>query len=497
MTVAIILQCDPSFRNKASYVFETFFETLGIPFRFFESPQHVDKKDLVLCYGDASVFSSRNRTLIIPSSPQGSSYFRTRTPYDPRRVTWITWGGAKLPILFSEATTQQNVLTTLPSGAIQINHDVVASAFYFLACWQELILKARDQWDRFPFQGSLQQKLDIVQRPVVMEYLQVLHEALNTLCERDQKQPISIPLWPDGKKFAVCLTHDVHTLKRWSMASVRAEVRRCAGLVLKHKQPGRGLSRFAHSTLSVIKRENPVAPHLWLEQEKRYGYSSSFYFMTGGSSSFDPPHYWNDKASFKHAIDAIEQRGGEVGFHPSFNTYNQLDQMASEKALLDQMLSGSVFGCRQHDLRFEHPTTWRHQEAAGLIYNSTLYFAEKIGFRAGWSMPFRPYDPDRDARMRIWELPLTVMDVTLRNYERLDPEQGFESICAIIDAVRRVNGLFVMLWHPEFGVMTPAWAPIYERILEKVSSSEAYVGSGKQILDWWCARLKQLEERSS
>ncbi len=129
MSVAIILQCDPSFRNKASYVFETFFETLGIPYRFFESHQHVDQKDLVLCYGDASLFSSRDRTLIIPSSPQGSSYFRTRTPYDPRRVTWITWGGAKLPILFSEATTQQNVLTTLPSGAIQINHDVVASAF--------------------------------------------------------------------------------------------------------------------------------------------------------------------------------------------------------------------------------------------------------------------------------------------------------------------------------------------------------------------------------
>lgn len=112
-------------------------------------------------------------------------------------------------------------------------------------------------------------------------------------------------------------------------------------------------------------------------------------------------------------------------------------------------------------------------------------------------MPFRPYDPDRDARMRIWELPLTVMDGTLRDYELFDPEKGFESICAILDAVRRVNGLFVMLWHPEFGVATPAWAPIYERLLEKVSSSEAYVGSGKQILDWWRARLKQLEERNS
>ena len=484
MTVAIILQCDPSFRNKASYVFETFFETLGIPFRFMKSPQNVSEKDLVLCYGDASVFSSRDRTLIIPSSPQGSSYFRTRTPYDPRRVTWITWGGAKLPILFSEATTQENFLTTLPSGAIQINHDIVASAFYFLACWQELTLKDRDHWARFPFQGSLQQQLDIVQRPVVMEYLHLLHQALNTLCEPDQMQPVPIPFWPDGKKFAVCLTHDVHTVKRWSLASVGAEVRRCAGLVLKHIQPVRGFSRLAHSTLSVIKRENPVAPHLLLEQEKRYGYSSSFYLMTGNSSSFDPPLYGSDKESFKHAIDAIEQRGGEVGLHPSFNTYNRPDQMAAEMARLEQLVNGSIVGCRQHDLRFEHPTTWRHQEAAGLTYDSTLYFAEKTGFRAGWSMPFRPYDPDLDARMRIWELPLTVMDGTLRDYERLDPEKGFESISAILDTVKRVNGLFVMLWHNDFGAATPAWAPIYERLLEKVSSSQAYVGNGKQILDW-------------
>ena len=98
--------------------------------------------------------------------------------------------------------------------------------------------------------------------------------------------------------------------------------------------------------------------------------------------------------------------------------------------------------------------------------------------------------------MRIWELPLTVMDGTLRDYERLDPEKGFERICEVLDAVRRVNGLFVMLWHTDFGAMTPAWAPIYERILEKISSSEAYVGSGKQILDWWSSRLKRLEERN-
>lgn len=81
-----------------------------------------------------------------------------------------------------------------------------------------------------------------------------------------------------------------------------------------------------------------------------------------------------------------------------------------EKNRLEEIIGRDVLGCRQHLLRFEVPTTWRIQEKAGFVYDTTLSFADHDGFRCGICLPSEPYDLVENRILSLWEIPLTVMD---------------------------------------------------------------------------------------
>src|SRR5213079_764648 len=97
-------------------------------------------------------------------------------------------------------------------------------------------------------------------------------------------------------------------------------------------------------------------------------------------------------------------------------------------ARLDAVIGGNVVGGRQHYLRFRVPETWREWEAAGLRYDSTMTFAGHEGFRCGTSHAYRPFDLEEDRELMIEELPLVVMDGTLRLYRGLTAAEAMDSV---------------------------------------------------------------------
>src|SRR4030065_531226 len=107
-----------------------------------------------------------------------------------------------------------------------------------------------------------------------------------------------------------------------------------------------------------------------------------------------------------------------------------MDKMILEKKKLDKIAASKDYGCRQHYLRWETPLTWRNQEKTGLLYDATLSFADHTGFRCGICMPFQPFDFVENRKLNIWELPLPVMEDSLRayNYQNLTPEAAYEQI---------------------------------------------------------------------
>ena len=188
-----------------------------------------------------------------------------------------------------------------------------------------------------------------------------------------------------------------------------------------------------------------------------------------------------------------------MGLHAGYRSYNDLRTMGQEKIRFDQVVNNRKYGCRQHFLRWRTPETWRIQERLGLLYDTTVSFADREGFRCGICLPFRPYDVLEDRVLDVWELPLTVMDGTLQNpnYRGLTPEQAFDEVVKHVETVKKSKGVFVLLWHnSSFDRLGgwEGWREVYEKVMEYMASQGPFVENGRGIIEWWAERSKQCEE---
>ncbi|MBD3266145.1 hypothetical protein GF373_05700 [bacterium] len=84
--------------------------------------------------------------------------------------------------------------------------------------------------------------------------------------------------------------------------------------------------------------------------------------------------------------------------------------------------------------------------------------------------PFRPFDIEQNREIDLIEIPLIVMEGTLKQYRGLTPEEGEKRILTLAKRCKRVNGVFTLLWHNTsiYGDWKP-WFEMYCRVLPKLA----------------------------
>jgi hypothetical protein len=109
----------------------------------------------------------------------------------------------------------------------------------------------------------------------------------------------------------------------------------------------------------------------------------------------------------------------------------------------------SEWGGRQHYLRWDAALTWKYWDDAGLSYDSTLAYAERVGFRCGVCFEYPVFDALGRRQLDLRERPLVAMDVSMLSdsYMGLCPERSLEEIDSLATTCRLFQGDFTLLWH--------------------------------------------------
>ena len=122
----------------------------------------------------------------------------------------------------------------------------------------------------------------------------------------------------------------------------------------------------------------------------------------------------------------------------------------------------------------ELPRTYQELLDAGIREDYTMGYAEAPGFRAGMALPFPWFDLEAGRCTELILHPFTVMDVTLKEYQQLSPEQGLRSALQLLDTVRAAGGTFCTLWHnssfSDIGHWKP-WRAVYLQIISEAAHS--------------------------
>jgi len=312
----------------------------------------------------------------------------------------------------------------------------------------------RDQYDRFPYYAS--KNRDIFE-PKVSQYL-VEH--------RYQVE------YPNDAPFAVCLTHDIDTVYRSKLSKGLSVLR-----ALKH-----GSSPAVLQSLSQMRSKKlPLCNFSEImDLEEKYGAKSTFFFMV---ESPEDQNYSYNIEDLDPEIRNIGDRGWEVGLHGGHSTYLNPEEMREKKERLEKVAGKPVIGYRNHFLRFRVPDTWEYLSQAGFLYDTTLGYADCVGFRNGMCHPFRPFNLNTGREIDIVEIPLVVMDGTLDRYMRLDASKAWELIRRLIDYIEQCHGVFTLLWHNTY--MEDERLRFYKKVLAYCREKDAWLTSGEEIEKRW------------
>ncbi len=379
----------------------------------------------------------------------------------------------------------------------------VPSSISKIAIDPRTLLKGHYEAERLPkdfspdrlvpdFAFNVLNPLGLLYRPVVDE---------DFLANGGQK-----PIWPDGRPFAVCLTHDVDEVSDYSF---KQNLRSISLQFLNTDNIRQKCKAYLDIAIDLAKtgvyhrRKDPFHYfERWLEVEKKINAYSTF-FVWPGYSNVTKHHYTDctyelhdsiffseQKCTVAEMIQEIDRRGWEIGLHPSWYSFDDADELKRQKESLEKALGHEIVSVRQHYLHYDIRVTPRVQAKAGFKYDSTLGFNDNVGFRFGTCYPWHLYDLKAEKELPIKEIPLIIEDGAMLHPNkgmRLDEDTAFQYIIQITEAVETVGGVLTLLWHPNH-IHKPARWNLYRRALDMLAAKNAWFSTVQQVAEWFHAK---------
>lgn len=172
--------------------------------------------------------------------------------------------------------------------------------------------------------------------------------------------------------------------------------------------------------------------------------------MNSKKSKFDG-NYNVDDDNIKNIFKYINKNSHFIGLHPSYLSYKSESIIQEEtmdiNRVLDECNLNNIVGARQHYLKWCNPTTWQIYENADIMFDSSLTFAGKAGFRCGTCYEYSVYDLLNRKKLKLKEKPLIVMDGTLTEYMKLSYDDALKYVVYLARQCKLYNGDFIILWH--------------------------------------------------
>lgn len=190
-----------------------------------------------------------------------------------------------------------------------------------------------------------------------------------------------------------------------------------------------------------------------------------FFWLLGDYNEFDKNHSHQNQ----NQQDLIREitSWASIGIHPSYISNFNETSLPLEIKRLEKIASHKILKSRQHFIKLNFPHTYQQLLKSGISEDYTMGFAHKIGFRAGTSTPFRWFDLSRNEQTLLTIYPFVAMDVTLKNYLNLSPEEAIIELQQLKQKIKNVNGNFITLFHQSN--LTDEWKPwrkVYESLFD-------------------------------
>ena len=338
--------------------------------------------------------------------------------------------------------------------------DVFAASFFLVSRYEEYLSQVRDQYGRFRAESTWMFENDMLQKPLVDIW---------TLALGSRLQAVYPDLPIKKRKFTFIPTYDVDAA--WAYKS-KGVYRTLGGFIKDLSSGDRERIRERHQVLRGKRKDPFDSFEFQFELQKEFKLKP-IYFILCGEYDTNDKNISIRKAAFRSLIKTLGDHA-DVGIHPSFSSYLDIDKLRKEINSLSEVLHRPLTKSRQHFLRMNLPRSYQKLIELDISDDYTMGFASQAGFRAGIADTFRFYDLENDMVTNLRVHPFALMDGTMRDYLNLDLEASYALTTQLIDEVKAVGGTFIYLTHNETlggEQRWVGWPEMYRRMLEYITKA--------------------------
>ncbi|NQT24376.1 hypothetical protein HQ585_03375 [candidate division KSB1 bacterium] len=476
-TLGLALDQDAPLYPEWEYTWRQIFRMLGAEFVLIESD---DIPPIVIRYGEPKNPIPGDRFIISIPETLRSGPVHLAAQDKPCRMERVG-GPISLPTecfsLFQKKVSASRIIwmqsQSEPDFNISVSEneaicsiDIAATVFYSLSLGNEKRTPKRDQYGRFKSTFSPLGE-DYYQTPVVDRLVRLLRELIQYGAARQGVEGF-VSVWPHGKSFVTALSHDVDKFQNWTLAKIKRSW------------------QASHSLRPLLLAMSPISRsgnfRFIHELEARYGGSSTT-FLVGQKRTKRDPGYSLKDGRIQNQLSSLPS----IGLHGSFSGATTSGHTIEERRRVEEATDRRIMGVRSHYLMFDPDQTFNLFTEAGLIYDSTLGFAEAAGWRCGTGFPYHPWNFQERQPHSILELPLVVMDTSLFLYAGLSADQAWERISPILEETKANGSCLAVNWHNNnlhSGDAT-GYTKLYETILDWSKSNGGWITATDSLIQHW------------
>ncbi len=361
-----------------------------------------------------------------------------------------------VPFARRESKTAEPLFAEVSRGHFRCTEDLLASTVLVLSRYEEFDPPRQDAHGRFEAAASMAVRDGYLDRPIIDEYGLALEAAIRSIVPGFKPRP---------RRLRVKLSHDIDEI------GIPFSARAAAVQLVARRSIATGLRDFASGIAPVVPGSLRQVMEICALTEE-HGLRSALYWKASGRSPYDSGYSLSEPRVAK-VIAWARARNIEMGVHPGYGTFRAPEKLREEVERCRNAVEQQHIGGRQHYLRW-HPDTWTHWEQCGLAYDSTVGYADRVGFRAGTCVSYFPWLWNQNRRANLFEIPLIVMDRTLTsaNYMGLTPDQSLATLKNLMRRCQAAGGVLTLLWHNN--CLGHPFSAYYPRIFAELAGRENY-----------------------
>ncbi len=447
--INILLNVEKKFIAKAEYVFRTFCKMIGSQPAFYYD---YSLEDIHVYYGGAT---EEKYPVKIYHDLSTADFFENYSLLDKDEVHFVQYRDENIPFLFS----QKGILLHQAHNRLIVRKDIIASAFFFLSCWEEYVYTIRkdkanskdaekNKKKKVEFKNQyLAKEWDFFLTPVVDRYCGIFQKSLELALPGYQK----LNRWFEDKEFAVAVIHL--------------------------------LSSISPQNLKEYKQINDLKKIIKYEEKKEVQTTNFFPIPDSKKRSImeslieaylKPDYNISRKEYISFQNDQVET---SIGIYTNKRCSSQEIYLASEIFKEHNLL---VNGHTFLNLDEHYSKLFNELESTKIKYDMSIFYDNLIGYRAGISFPFYPYNIQENKPYTVLEIPPAICfgnlnkglddPLPLKNYVNyhLQKTDQRESLMTIM-LDNKMRGKF----------------SLYKKILSYVVRNNGLITSPDYISDKW------------